>query len=631
MLSSAPAKTSFPGSSAAKSKPLRSSGASPKDVAAFAPSKAKSDADAKKSKASSGKGERGAPNLVVDDDLDSELYARLSPKSREAFGKLSPNSRADAARRSQTMEDLGDDTLKQVSSPKRSEQQASGSKDMFHAKRSSRDDLEIGIRSEAPGTISRKLQHGSQRSSQVPEDDGEETRQMFDKRLLRRKHRLVYEKWLDDWKAQHPTAIAQPPSGLDEKSVRVCVRKRPLFGHESENQEFDVVTVRGPEVVVHNCLTKANLRSLFVSHMGFHFARAFAEDCNDDEVYAQCGEPAVAHALGGGTATLFMFGQTGSGKTHTMQALLQRAAMQLFREGPGELYLTAFEIAGKSMSDLLDPGNQKELKIMEDKERRTRVLGVKWCVARSGEELLQLCRDAQQRRTTRATQVNDVSSRSHSILRVGRTEEEPILTLVDCAGSERREDSSHHDAQSRKDAAEINSTIFALKECFRVMRACKGQQPPYRESLLTRVLSDSFTNDHARVIAIGTVSPSGTDTEHSIATLRSLQMLQGTQMTFEKREDIQVDVNLDNVPVHPRAWSEEDVRKWMETICNGRAKSYVGAITKGTDGKNMVRWPVGRFVQLCGGDEALGSALFRALREEVSTYDARRSQALGKS
>merc|ERR1719272_1710805 len=113
-----------------------------------------------------------------------------------------------------------------------------------------------------------------------------------------------------------------------------------------------------------------------------------------------------------------------------------------------------------------------------------------------------------------------------------------ILTLVDCAGSERNEDSSRHDAQARKDAAEINSTIFALKECFRVMRSSKGEQPPYRNSLLTRVLQDSFANEQALIMAIGTVSPSAADTEHSIGTLRALQQLQGTQMSLEEREDV---------------------------------------------------------------------------------------------
>jgi len=191
-----------------------------------------------------------------------------------------------------------------------------------------------------------------------------------------------------------------------------------------------------------------------------------------------------------------------------------------------------------------------------------------------------------------------------------------VLTLVDCAGSERREDSSHHDVQSRKDAAEINSTIFALKECFRVLRSSHrgGQAPPYRESLLTRVLSDSFSSDRALIVAIGTVSPSATDTEHSIGTLRALQQLQGTQMTFESREDVAKPRVADP---HPRYWSEEDVRQWIEHAIGGRAHRYASVLSRGTDGKNLVRWPVQRFTQLCGGEEHVGHLLYQDLRQKI--------------
>ena len=142
-----------------------------------------------------------------------------------------------------------------------------------------------------------------------------------------------------------------------------------------------------------------------------------------------------------------------------------------------------------------------------------------------------------------------------------------VLTLVDCAGSERRQDTTQHDSQGQKDtrhggrqyweavssgspakeSAEINATIFALKagpslaragivvelvlqqECFRAMRSPKGQwwprlcfaaslrdlvevsgcreirelRPPFRGSLLTRVLSDSFSSTDAMIVAIG--------------------------------------------------------------------------------------------------------------------------------
>ena len=53
-----------------------------------------------------------------------------------------------------------------------------------------------------------------------------------------------------------------------------------------------------------------------------------------------------------------------------------------------------------------------------------------------------------------------------------------------------------------------------------VLPIVKGQ-PPYRESLLTRVLSDSFGSEEAMVVAIGTVSPAAKDTEHSIGTLEN--------------------------------------------------------------------------------------------------------------
>jgi len=394
------------------------------------------------------------------------------------------------------------------------------------------------------------------------------------------------------------------------------------------------IRVQGSELVVHNCLTKADLRSLFIGHMGFHFARAFGENITDADVYKQCGEPAVKYAVRGKSATIFMFGQTGSGKTHTMQALLSKATEQLFEGGGiGKAYLGAFEIAGKTMRDLQDPDPSKELKVMVDLNNNvscpgqleekssnkvcTKVKGLKWSTADSGAELLALCKAAQDNRTTRATQANKVSSRSHSVLRIGRGEDDVVLTLVDCAGSERNEDSTHHNAQDRKDAADINSTIFTLKECFRVMRDTKGQ-PPFRDSLLTRVLADSFTSDDAMVLAIGTVSPASKDTEHSVETLKSLQLLQGTQMTFELKEDIK-----DETPVlkHPRVWSEEEVRDFFKRAAEGRGEPWVASVPNGTDGKMFVRMPANRFAQTCGGNKELGDMIFKELRAEMKNAD----------
>lgn len=520
------------------------------------------------------------------------------------------------------MEDLDNETLTQVGTPKKQGLEGLAAARKVSVRASARDDSDIV----------RKTKTGGAKGGKAAEQEEVESRQMFDKRELRRRHKDRFDEQLQLWRARSLTdALTKPGQDVSQTRVRVCVRKRPLFDYERRADEFDVISVRGPEVIVHNCLTKADLRSLFVSHLGFHFTHAFGESVTDEEVYTSCGMPAVQQVLRGGVATLFMFGQTGSGKTHTMEGLLRRGIAQLFESvlgnssgssAPPVVSITAYEIAGKNIRDLLDySGTPKDVKIMEDKDKRTHVIGADMRDVKSPEELMQYITNAQARRTTRATQANDTSSRSHAVYRIwldaALARNPAVLTLVDCAGSERREDSSHHDAQSRKDAAEINSTIFALKECFRVMRSSKSnQQPPYRESLLTRVLSDSFSSDQALIVAFGTVSPSATDTEHSIGTLRSLQQLAGaTQNSFEERED--VPKVKDSAPPSVKQWSEDDVRQWLDIAAGGRARGFAPTLSRGTDGKNLLRWPAVRFTQLCGGNAELGDALFQDLRLRI--------------
>eukprot|EP00930_Biecheleria_cincta_P016695 TRINITY_DN13476_c0_g1_i1.p1 TRINITY_DN13476_c0_g1~~TRINITY_DN13476_c0_g1_i1.p1 ORF type:complete len:470 (-),score=83.59 TRINITY_DN13476_c0_g1_i1:122-1531(-) len=441
--------------------------------------------------------------------------------------------------------------------------------------------------------------------------DNEKTRQMYDKRELRRMFKARYMEKLDSWrKSRLRDAVTMEPETVSR--VQVFLRKRPLFEYEAEADEFDVVSVRGGvQVVVHSCLTKADLKSLYIHHQGFQFHHAFDERASDEDVYHQCAFSAVEHVRSGKVATLFMFGQTGSGKTHTMHGVVERAASHLFAGCDTSYHVSAFEIAGKSMRDLLCTDTARELRLLDDKSNRTRVVGAAVLEAKSSDELLEAILESQTRRATKATQANDTSSRSHAVYQVAGPRG-ALLTLVDCAGSERREDTTQHDAQQQKEAAEINATIFALKECFRVMRAPKGgQQPPYRSSLLTRVLSDSFGNPDARVVAIGTVSPSASDTEHCLSTVRSLMELQGSKLAFEEKEDI---VRRRVVEPHPRTWTEAAVKQWLESAANGAAKRHVARLTKGTDGKNLIRWPVQRFAQLCEGNAILGQKLFEELR-----------------
>jgi len=60
----------------------------------------------------------------------------------------------------------------------------------------------------------------------------------------------------------------------------------------------------------------------------------------------------------------------------------------------------------------------------------------------------------------------------------------------------------------------------------------------------------------------------------------------------------------------------------MEIAAGGRAKAHAAAVTKGTDGKNLIRWPIQRFVQLCGGDDDLGGRVYADLRQRIKAGGA---------
>lgn len=151
----------------------------------------------------------------------------------------------------------------------------------------------------------------------------------------------------------------------------------------------------------------------------------------------------------------------------------------------------------------------------------------------NAQELLCFIRLACALRATEATGVHDQSSRSHAVCRIFINREgsqEGILQLIDLAGSEHRIDSAEHDAARRKEGAQINSSLAALKECVRCKATPKvgGNAPflPYRKSKLTHLLRACFEEGNPTVV-IATVSPSSKDTEHSLNTIRHACIMDG--------------------------------------------------------------------------------------------------------
>eukprot|EP00445_Apocalathium_hangoei_P020712 CAMPEP_0203909332 /NCGR_PEP_ID=MMETSP0359-20131031/50639_1 /ASSEMBLY_ACC=CAM_ASM_000338 /TAXON_ID=268821 /ORGANISM="Scrippsiella Hangoei, Strain SHTV-5" /LENGTH=712 /DNA_ID=CAMNT_0050834549 /DNA_START=78 /DNA_END=2216 /DNA_ORIENTATION=- len=374
--------------------------------------------------------------------------------------------------------------------------------------------------------------------------------------------------------SSNPGLARKPPrawrQGAEESGVPGLRPTEADVEKENQQGEFESVSTfqEWGEVIVHSCLFQADLVRMYVQHSGFCFPRTFGPEASNEDVYAECGSSLVAHALSGQLSTIFMFGQTGSGKTYTMNTIIDMAAAEIFgSEGvasaadPAEagVRLRVFEIKGNKCVDLMSRA-RSELKLLESEDGRTNVVGAQETPVSSVEDLQRAVHEAFARRATASHGRNEESSRSHCICIVELPAVKGSLVLVDCAGTERRQDTDQHSAERTKESAEINSSLHALKECIRyrakeqrqALQATKsgGDEErkqvhvPYRGSYLTRVLAESFTRAGSRLAAIGTVAPSATDVEHTLSTLRTLQLLMNeTGSTDAPNFDQRVDLD----------------------------------------------------------------------------------------
>jgi kinesin family protein 2/24 len=444
-----------------------------------------------------------------------------------------------------------------------------------------------------------------------------------------------------------PAVLSSSPASVPaSSSVKVVIRKRPLFPHEEQKGEFDVITrdpassgMQGMQAMyITLCGEKIRARrgvTKIITNVKYPCHQAFDETHSNADLYNGVAKPILEHACKGSTGTIFMFGQTGSGKTFTMSSIQEQIALDIFAAANGQpITLIYFELKGSNtVTDLLDPA-KSALKLLASSDESTVVSGATTITVTSADQLMSHISDAIARRETDATQANATSSRSHAIctLSIGST---GILTLVDLAGSERKEDSMYHDATKRKEGAEINASLHALKECIR-MRAIQQNQSaaeksskhvhiPYRGHNLTKVLKNSFSDRDAMTVVIATTSPGVSDTEHSMSTLDTVCMISGSEAvdkTADVREVEDWKPDVEEV-VHVKLWTAEAVDAWVRKTKGGQFGDI--KLQSGMDGKALLRLNSQR-LQGCFGNhrdaKSLGDNLFKAIREEVARCDA---------
>jgi len=151
-------------------------------------------------------------------------------------------------------------------------------------------------------------------------------------------------------------------------------------------------------------------------------------------------------------------------------------------------------------------------------------------VTSAGEVLSALSR-AQGRRVVGKTNMNEHSSRSHSVvtLRIacsdvddadGVTGTVSKLHLVDLAGSERQK-ATGATGDRLKEGAQINLSLSALGNVISALTepGSRGRHVPYRDSKLTRLLQDSL-GGNSYTVMICNVSPAQINADETMSSLR---------------------------------------------------------------------------------------------------------------
>ncbi|CAL2269188.1 unnamed protein product [Prunus armeniaca] len=358
--------------------------------------------------------------------------------------------------------------------------------------------------------------------------------------LLSMEHELLKKKYLDE--SSERKRLYNEVIEL-KGNIRVFCRCRPLNPNEISTGSSSVIEF---ESSLDNELQVICSDS---SKKQFKFDHVFRPEDNQEAVFAQT-KPIVTSVLDGFNVCIFAYGQTGTGKTFTMEGTPEnrgvnyRTLEELFRISKDrggfmryELCVSMLEVYNEKIRDLLvDSTNQptKKLEIKQVAEGTIDVPGLVEARVYGFEEMWELLKSGSRARSVGSTSANELSSRSHCLLRVTVKGENLIngqrtrsqLWLVDLAGSERvgRIDV---EGERLKESQFINKSLSALGDVISSL-ASKTAHIPYRNSKLTHMLQSSLGGD-CKTLMFVQISPSASDLGETLCSLNFASRVRGIE------------------------------------------------------------------------------------------------------
>ncbi|XP_032103925.1 kinesin-like protein KIF16B isoform X9 [Sapajus apella] len=348
-------------------------------------------------------------------------------------------------------------------------------------------------------------------------------------------------------------------------SVKVAVRVRPLNRREKDLEAKFIIQMEKSKTTITNLKipeggtgdSGRERTKTFTYDFSFYSADTKSPDYVSQEmVFKTLGTDVVKSAFEGYNACVFAYGQTGSGKSYTMMGnsgdsgLIPRICEGLFSrinettkwdEASFRTEVSYLEIYNEHVRDLLRRKSSKtfNLRVREHPKEGPYVEDLSKHLVQNYGDVEELMDAGNINRTTAATGMNDVSSRSHAIFTIKFTQakfdsEMPCETvskihLVDLAGSERA-DATGATGVRLKEGGNINKSLVTLGNVISALAdlsqdaanpLAKKKQVfvPYRDSVLTWLLKDSL-GGNSKTIMIATISPADVNYGETLSTLR---------------------------------------------------------------------------------------------------------------
>lgn len=377
-------------------------------------------------------------------------------------------------------------------------------------------------------------------------------------------------------------------------NVRVFARIRPFLPGDGVDDDAQPMIVPKSEASL-----KLTTEESGGQEYKFSFDRVFAPSAGQEAVFTEVSE-FVQSALDGYNVCLFSYGQTGSGKTHTMQGsgvgqmrgIIPRAIEQVGEykqtlEKDGWQYsmqVSFLEIYNETIRDLLrseeNDDTKHEVKVTPEGRRYVSDITMVPLEPTDNDAVEAVMRQAAKHRSVGHTDMNAVSSRSHSVFTLHLTALHPenrqalrgTLNLVDLAGSERL-DRSKATGDRAKETVAINKSLSSLTDVF-VSIGKKASHIPFRNSKLTYLLQPSLSGD-GKTLMLVNLSPTELSTQESLCSLRFASQVNKCELGKAKRSLEEVD--------------DEDAQSISSMLSGTSSRKKAGGTNKSPTGRSTTR------------------------------------------